>query len=60
MDYALVDDAQRKKYFSEKGSYSAQDENGNTIINDNFDIALLTLYGHILFSGTSYLYALSM
>jgi general transcription factor 3C polypeptide 3 (transcription factor C subunit 4) len=60
MDYALVNDAQRDKYFSERGSYSAQDENGHLVINDNLDIALLMLYGHILFSGTSYLYALSM
>ena len=60
MDYALVSDAQRDKYFSERGSYSAQDENGNLVINDDLDIALLMLYGHILFSGTSYFYALSM
>jgi general transcription factor 3C polypeptide 3 (transcription factor C subunit 4) len=60
MDYVLVNDAQRDKYFSERGSYSAQDENGHLVINDDLDIALLMLYGHILFSGTSYLYALSM
>ena len=59
MDYSLVNDSQRKRYFSERGSYSARDENGHPIINNDLDIALLMLYGHILFSGTSYLYALS-
>jgi general transcription factor 3C polypeptide 3 (transcription factor C subunit 4) len=59
MDYALVDESQRKKYFSERGSYSTRDEHGNPIVNDDLDIALLMLYGHILFSSTSYLYALS-
>jgi general transcription factor 3C polypeptide 3 (transcription factor C subunit 4) len=59
MDYALVDDTQRGKHFAEKGSYSAQDENGRTLINDDMDIALLMLYGHILYTGSSYAYALS-
>ncbi|KAH8815777.1 hypothetical protein F5884DRAFT_852241 [Xylogone sp. PMI_703] len=59
MDFALVDDAQREKYFAEKGSYSAQDEKGQVIVNDDMDIALLMLYGHILYSGTSYAYALN-
>lgn len=59
MDYSLVDDSQRKKYFSERGSYSARDKNGHPVINDDLDVALLMLYGHILFSSTSYLYALS-
>jgi general transcription factor 3C polypeptide 3 (transcription factor C subunit 4) len=60
MDYALVDEASRAKYFSEKGSYSAVDENGRTVVNKDMDIALLMLYGHILYIGTSYSYALSM
>lgn len=59
MDFSLVDKAQREKYFAEKGSYSAQDESGRLIINDDMDIALLMLYGNILYTGTSYAYALS-
>ena len=59
MDFALVDEGRREKYFSEKGSYSAQDENGRLVINNDMDIALLMLYGHILFTGSSYAYALS-
>jgi general transcription factor 3C polypeptide 3 (transcription factor C subunit 4) len=60
MDYALVDDESRKKFFTEKGSYSAHDEKGQLLINNDMDIALLMLYGHILYAGTSYPYALSM
>lgn len=60
MDYALVDDVHRAKYFAEKGSYSAVDKNGQLVINEDMDIALLMLYGHILYTGTSYSYALSM
>jgi general transcription factor 3C polypeptide 3 (transcription factor C subunit 4) len=59
MDYALVDSESRKKYFTEKGSYSAHDETGRLLVNDDMDIALLMLYGHILYAGTSYPYALS-
>jgi general transcription factor 3C polypeptide 3 (transcription factor C subunit 4) len=59
MDYVLVDEEDRQKYFTEKGSYSAQDEDGNVVINEDMDIALLMLYGHILSSGGSNNYALS-
>jgi general transcription factor 3C polypeptide 3 (transcription factor C subunit 4) len=59
MDYALVDEESRRKFFTEKGSYSAQDDKGHLLINDDMDVALLMLYGHILYAGTSYPYALS-
>jgi general transcription factor 3C polypeptide 3 (transcription factor C subunit 4) len=59
MDYGLVDDECRQKYFAEKGSYSAQDEAGRLIVNKDMDVALLMVYGHILYTGTSYAYALS-
>lgn len=59
MDYVLVDERHRVKYFTEKGSYSALDDDGRIVINDDMDIALLMLYGHILYIGTSYSYALS-
>ncbi|TAQ84390.1 hypothetical protein B7494_g7286 [Chlorociboria aeruginascens] len=59
MDYSLTDKGYRDQYFSEKGSYSAQDENGHLIINDDMDIALLMLYGHILYTSSSYSYALN-
>jgi len=59
MDYSLVSDEARRKYFSEKGSYSAVDESGRPLINKDMDVALLMTYGHILYTGTSYTYALS-
>ena len=59
MDYGLVSDEARRKYFSEKGSYSAQGKDGQLIVNKDMDVALLMVYGHILYTGTSYTYALS-
>lgn len=59
MDYGLVNEDARRKYFSEKGSYSAQDESGRLIVNKEMDVALLMVYGHILYTGTSYTYALN-
>jgi general transcription factor 3C polypeptide 3 (transcription factor C subunit 4) len=59
MDYALVDEESRKKFFAEKGSYSVQDNAGHQMVNNDLDIGLLMLYGHILYAGTSYPYALS-
>jgi general transcription factor 3C polypeptide 3 (transcription factor C subunit 4) len=59
MDFSLVDANRRQKNFSEKAAYSTQDKDGRTLINDDMDIALLMLYGHILYSGASYIYALS-
>ncbi len=59
MDYALVGPESRREHFAEKASYSARDEKGNCIVNDDMDIALLMLYAHMLYSGTSYPYALS-
>ena len=60
MDYSLIKDPEiRAKHFGEKGSYSAVDENGQLIINEDLDIALLMLYGHILYSSSSYIFALS-
>lgn len=59
MDYTLVDEESRDKFFTEKGSYSAYDKTGRLLVNDDMDVALLMLYGHILYAGTSYPYALS-
>ncbi|KAH9222888.1 hypothetical protein DL95DRAFT_285426 [Leptodontidium sp. 2 PMI_412] len=58
MDYALVDEASRKK-ITEKGSYFAVDENGGSIINTDLDINLLMMYGYILYSSNSYSLALN-
>lgn len=58
MDYSLVSEDYRRKHFGEKGSYTSKDSKGNTIVNDDMDVALLVLYGHMLYAGTSFPYAL--
>ncbi|KUJ12679.1 RNA polymerase III transcription factor-like protein TFIIIC subunit Tfc4 [Mollisia scopiformis] len=59
MDYSLVSEDKRRRHYADKGSYSAQDSKGHIIINSDMDVALLMLYGHILFTGGSYPYALN-
>ena len=59
MDFSLVGDDDRTRFFIEKASYSAKDDEGNFFINDDMDVVLLLLYGEMLYSGTSYTYALS-
>ena len=59
MDYSLVVQGQQKSYYQEKASYTTKDEFGNPIKAQSMDIGLLMLYGHILYAGTSYSYALS-
>lgn len=59
MDYTLVDEESRKQNFVEKAAYSAVDENGRLIINEDLDISLLMLYGYILSTNNSFQYALS-
>lgn len=41
-------------------SYTARDKEGNFVVNGDFDICLLLLYGHILYVNTSFGKALRM
>ncbi len=59
MDLALVDEEFRGKMSSEKGTYSVFAEDGSAIENKDMDICLIMLYGHILFTGQSYAFALN-
>jgi general transcription factor 3C polypeptide 3 (transcription factor C subunit 4) len=59
MDFGLVDKEQQELHYTDRGSYSTKDQSGNPLVNDDMDIELLMLYGHILYTGTSYNYALS-
>lgn len=59
MDFALNGENRKAKLNEQKASYSTRDEAGNPILPKEMDIGLLMLYGHILYSGTSYTYALS-
>lgn len=60
MDYSLVGSDQSKTLYQERAGYSTHDAEGNVIVAKEMDVALIMLYGHILYTGTSYSYALSM
>lgn len=49
----------RQTIWKERASLTTKDENGNPIPAKDLDIALLVLYGHILYSGGSYYPALN-
>lgn len=59
VDFSLLSDAPRKSLFQERASYTTRDENGNQIRAQDMDVALLMLYGHILYAGKSYAYAVN-
>ncbi|KAI9761734.1 MAG: Flap-structured DNA-binding and RNA-binding protein [Chaenotheca gracillima] len=58
MDYSLVDEEDRVRHFNERAAFTAKDEQGRTIPNDEMDVALLMLYGQVLYVGGSYSQAL--
>lgn len=60
MDFSLVSDTRYKTLFNEKASFFTKDEGGNPIRAADLDIALLMLYGHILYFGRSYAYSISL
>ena len=59
VDFSLIEDGQRKSFWQEKASYSTKDRKGNPVQAGDMDVALLMVYGHILFAGRSYSYAVS-
>lgn len=65
MDYTLPDDATRsgrvrESIYRERASLTTRDETtGETIGAEKMDVALLVLYGHILYSGNSFFPALN-
>jgi general transcription factor 3C polypeptide 3 (transcription factor C subunit 4) len=67
MDYTLPDDTTglrpskpvRESIYQERARLSTRDENGEPIPAEEMDVALLVLYGHILYSGNSFLPALN-
>ncbi|KAF9889891.1 transcription factor TFIIIC subunit tfc4 [Aspergillus nanangensis] len=64
MDYHLPNDPQpgktvRPSIYKERASLSTRDEMGEYIVAEDMDIALLVLYGHILYSGNSFYPALN-
>ena len=59
VDFSLLGDARRKSLFQERASYTTKDDNGDQIRAQEMDVALLMLYGYILYAGKSYAYAVS-
>ena len=59
VDFSLLGDSRRKSSFQERASYTTKDGEGNQIRAQDMDVALLMLYGHILYAGKSYAYAVS-
>lgn len=65
MDFSIPDSMMRKTKktrdaaYQEKASLTTRDENGELIRAESMDVALLVLYGHILYSGNSFLPALN-
>lgn len=64
MDFTMPDaedkpEPPRQSVWRERAALSTKDENGNDIPAQELDIALLVLYGHILYSGNSFFPALN-
>ncbi|KAF6230208.1 hypothetical protein HO133_004547 [Letharia lupina] len=59
VDFSLLGDSRRKSLFQERASYTTKDDNGNQIRAQEMDVVLLMLYGHILYAGKSYAYAVN-
>ena len=59
MDWALSNETRRHIIKGDKASYTHLDSNGKPIVNEDLDVSLLMIYGHILVAGSSYVYALN-
>ena len=59
VDFSLTGKATNKQFSHERASYTTKDSNGNPIRADDVDVALLMLYGHVLYAGKSYANAVS-
>ncbi|KAK2765329.1 transcription factor TFIIIC subunit tfc4 [Arachnomyces sp. PD_36] len=49
----------RSSIYHERAALSSKDEDGNPICAESMDVALLVLYGHILYAGNSFISALN-
>lgn len=59
MDYSLLQEGQGKTLLQERPSYTIEGEDDSPIKAEELDVGLLILYGHVLYAGTSYVFALS-
>lgn len=60
VDYSLVDQSQRRNLYQERASYTTKDDEGRPISACDMDLALLMLYGYMLYLGKSFALSLSM
>jgi len=60
VDFSLIGEGRRRTLWQEKASYTTKDSDGNQLRAEDMDVGLLMLYGHILYAGKSYSYAISM
>ena len=59
VDFSLIGEVSSKDLVQARASYTTKDSNGNPIRADDMDVALLMLYGHMLYAGKSYANAVS-
>ncbi|KAL9005044.1 MAG: hypothetical protein Q9188_002151 [Gyalolechia gomerana] len=59
MDCSLVDQNQRRELYQEKASYTTRDDEGRSISAGDMDLALLMLYGYMLYLGKSFALSLN-
>lgn len=60
MDYSLVGHSRVRSLNQERASYTTKNSEGKPIHATDMDLALLMLYGHMLYLGKSFAVALSM
>lgn len=58
IDFSLIGDSHRKSLYQERAGFN-KDAEGKPILATEMDVALLMLYGQILYAGRSYTFALS-
>ncbi|KAL8747000.1 MAG: hypothetical protein Q9184_007665 [Pyrenodesmia sp. 2 TL-2023] len=59
MDYSLLGQSHLRNVNQERASYTTRDSEGNPIHANDMDIALLMLYGHMLYLGKSFAVAIN-
>ena len=59
MDFSLLGADRQSRTYQERASYSTKDAEGNPVMAEDMDATLLMLYGHVLYAGKGYIYAIS-
>lgn len=59
MDFSVVDANQKQTFPAGKAGYTSKDESGNPVTAIDMDVALLMLYGQILYCSRGFAAALS-